>query len=132
MIGWNISITRQNSSFIRKMIPATAKTQRGKFIAAWYADCGGLEWIEKLIVEKKVKCLRKGFYPGLYTGKAKNVLPAIQDLPPYVEDKYKWIEDKETGKQTLCKDGYSFRKSEQAIASCNKEEWLRIEIWDLS
>ena len=132
MIGWNISITRQNSSFIRRMMPATVKAKRGIFIAAWNADCGGLEWIDKLIAEKKVICLKKGFYPELYTGKAKNVLSAIQKIPPFVKEKYEWLENKETEKQTLHKIGYDFGKSEQEIASCNKEEWLRIEIWDLS
>ena len=131
MLAWNISITRQNSSFIRRMIPATTKTERGKFIAAWYANCGGLEWIEKLIANKKVICLRKGFYPGLYTGKAKNILPTIQEIPPYVADKYEWIEDKATGKQIL-HSSKDFGKSEQEMDSCNNEEWLRIEIWDLS
>ena len=121
MIGWNISITRQNSSFIRRMLPATAITKKGNFIAAWYADCGGLEWIEKLIADKKVKCLRKGFYPGLYTGKAKNVLSAIQEMPPYVKDKYELIEGKETGKQTLF-SSKNFGKSELEIAVCNNEE----------
>ena len=42
------------------------------------------------------------------------------------------VVDKETGEQTLIKDGYNFGKSEQEIASCWNEEWLRIEIWDLS
>ena len=110
-MGWNISITRQNSSFIRRMIPATAKTQRGIFIAAWYAYSSGLKWIEKLIAEKKIICLKDGFYPGLYTGKAKNILPAIQEMPPFVKEKHKWIADEETGKQTLCNDGYDFGKS---------------------
>ena len=131
MIGWNISITKQNGSFIRRMMPATAKSQRGNFIAAWYSDCGGLEWIEKLIDEKKVICLKEGFYPGLYTGKTKNVLPAIQEIPPCVMNKYEWLEDEEEGKQTL-RTTCNFEKSEQEIASCNNEEWLRIEIWDLS
>jgi len=131
MIGWNISITRQDSFFLRRLFPTTAKTKLGIFIAAWYADCGGIKWIEKLIAEKKVICLEKGFYPGLYTGKAKNVLPSIQELPPCVMDKYEWIENKETGKQTLYTTP-NFGKSEREISSCNNEEWLRIEIWDLS
>ena len=131
MIGWNISITRQ-SFFIRRMLPTTVKTQSGIFVAAWNADCGGLIWIKQLLDEKKVICLQEGFYPGLYTGKAKNVLPAIQEIPPFVQEKYKWIEDEGNGKQILCRDGYDFGKSERAIASCNQEEWLHIKIWDLS
>ena len=131
MIGWNISITRQHH-FIRRMIPATAKTKKGKFIAAWYADVSGIEWLDKLIDDKKVVCLREGFYPSLYTGKAKDVLPTIQEIPPSVKEKHKWVENKEKGKQILCKNGYDFRKSEDEISSCKPNEWLRIEIWDLS
>jgi len=130
MIGWNIYITRQKP--VRRWLPATAKTKAGNCIASWSAHCSGLEWIEKLMDEKKVIRIRKGFYPGLYTGKAKDILAAIQQMPPYVKEKHKWIEDEQTGEQILCSDGYYFGKSEQEIVCCNKREWLHIEIWDMS
>jgi hypothetical protein len=131
MTGWNISITRQNSCFSR-MMPASKETKRGIFLAAWYADSSGLEWLDKLKESDKLLCLQEGFYPGLYTGKAKDVLPSIQEMPPCVREKYTWIKDEKTGEETLCRDGYHFGKSEGEISSCKPNEWLRIEIWDLS
>lgn len=112
-------------------MPATAKSKRGSFIAAWYAGCSGLRWLDKLVDEEKVIFLTKDMFPGIYSGKARDILPVIENMPPYVEDKYEWVEDKETGKQTLV-SSKNFGKSDKEIASCYNEEWLRIEIWDLS
>lgn len=128
MIGWNISVNRQKCF---KRLPARAKTSKGKWVASWSADVGGIEWLEKLVGHKNAICLRDGFYPGLFTAKAKYIFDIIQDMPPEVKKGINWVEDKEKG-WINPGDHYYFDKSEQEIASCNNEEWLIIEVWDLS
>ena len=128
MIGWNIFVNRQK--WFRRL-RARAKTPKGECVASWSADVGGIEWLEKLVENKNAICLRKGFYPGLYTVKAKYIFNIIQDMPPKVKKGINWVEDKEKGWVNLG-DCYYFGKSEREMALCNEEEWLIVEIWDLS
>ena len=94
----------------------------------WEAELGGLKWLDKLVEEKKVVCLQEGYYPSLYTAKAKHVFEVVLawDKPPLVTCWWDWISKGEY--RTV----YNYYKWEQEIALCSKEEWLRIEVWDLS
>jgi hypothetical protein len=128
MIGWSFDIYRQEQF---KSLPARAQTPKGERIASWSADIGGFEWLEKLVENKNAICLQEGFYPGLYTIKAKHIFCIIQNMPPHVKIGINWVKDEEKG-YINCGDLYYFWKLEKEIVLCREEEWLIVEICDLS
>jgi len=128
MTGWSFTIKKQSSK---------------KRIAFWGADIGGLDWFDKLVEEKKAICRLEGYYPSLYTVQAKYILPVLQEGPPEVKWGFKLVEEKQKGwrrwfswfypkKWTCGEKKYYISISQDEIATCDPDEWLSIEIWDLS
>ena len=131
MLGWWIAIRKPSSD---------------SAIAHWEANLGGLDWLNKLVEEKRATCQRKGDYPSLYTAKAKDILPILQEGPPHVMKHINWIElednaeaeDKEKviecgGKKWI--DGGKIPRikiSQDEMATCDQDELLTVEVWDLS
>jgi len=123
MIGWGFNIYKQKGD---NTMPASATSEQGECLAAWNAELGGLDWLEELVNQQKSICLQAGFYPGLYTAQAKNMLPLLLEEPPFVREGLDWTDKENPLRYPI------FNKSEQAIRATSPDEWLIIEVWDLS
>lgn len=123
MIGWWIVVSRQNP----QELDASANGKAAK-LANWEASAGGIEWIEKLIVEGKATKLCGGGYPNRYAAVARDVLPLITGGPP-----------SHTG-PTIFGDDYIMPGNwtgnatiyDAEIAACPPDQVLTIEAWDQS
>ena len=124
MTGWLISIYRKKS---RLSSPASAKSVRGERLAIWQSGVWGRKWIDELVESGKSIQLQGGGYPNLYTGRSKYILPRISD-PPDVNTS--WI----CGPDDLVGDGWEGGTviDATAIARCDPDEWLIIQVWDES
>ena len=116
MLGWGIVIEKQNSE---------------KRLANWDASLGGIDWLHKFVEEKRAICQQEGFYPGIYTAQAKDILPLLQGIPPFVIEGINWKEDKEKG-WVDCGKHYFMNISKDEVSTCDPDEWLCITVWDLS
>ncbi|MCL2649162.1 MAG: hypothetical protein FWD61_19540 [Phycisphaerales bacterium] len=113
---WGIDIKKQSS---------------GEVVAHWDADLGGIDWLEKLVEEKRAVCQQEGFYPSIYTAQAKDILPILQDMPPFVKEGRRWKEDGKNG-WVDCGKMYYFNVSKDEVATCVPDELLCITVWDSS
>jgi hypothetical protein len=75
MIGFGFHIFRQTGD---GTMPVSATSGQGIPVASWEAHVSGLDWLEELAGQRKALCLQEGFYPGIYTVQAKEVLPLLR------------------------------------------------------
>lgn len=103
MLGWQILITNQQDVVL----------------ASWKAGHGGLEWIDSLVEKGDAERISTDGFPTSYQLKAKRVLPFLRighqpDLPEKSQQQSNEV---------------TFNHS--AIATCDEEEALVFEAWDL-
>ena len=116
MLGWGIDIKKQSS---------------GNHVANWDTGLRGIDWLEKLVEEKRAVCEQTGFYPSVYTAQAKEILPILQEMPPFVMRGLKW----KRGMFGTWKDPEEFPYCsifQDEISTCDPDEILRITVWNLS
>jgi hypothetical protein len=125
MLGWCISVCRQNDTCIS---PATDSTPLGAQIATWQTGLGGLDWLNALVKVGKAVDLGGNGYPCRYTATAEHLIPQIIDAPPGA--RLMWsaapadvLTDKWEGKTVI---------DRAAAADCRFGEWLIVEAWDES
>jgi hypothetical protein len=124
MLGWHITLYK----LIDGSVPGKIDSPQGNKLAVWQSGLSGLDWINKLVKERKAIHLGGNGYPFSYTALAKNVLGILTTGIPDVNeiwghDPWDILTDAWLGKTTINKE---------EINSCQPEEWLFIEAWDES
>lgn len=124
MLGWMIIIAAQTLD----ERDASDTDRDAAELARWKTSVGGMQWLDKLVVEGKAKCPPSAGYPRRYFAKAGDVLPILADgIPdhhdtPILGDDYimpaNW------------KGDVTFRHDR--IAACPPDQVLTIDAWDLS
>ena len=125
MLGYHVSVYRQ--AFARST-PAREDSEYGPRLAVWqgYAVLG---WIDELADTADGVSLGGDGYPLRYTARASAVIPVVLAGPPGANEVWSFgptdIIDfsKWPGRTTV---------DQEAIASCDPDEWLLIEAWDES
>lgn len=125
MIGWNISIHRQNDGGDH---PASFNSLYGHSLAVWQTGLRGCEWLDDLVQRSRAVDLGGNGYPSRYTSKAKEIVPMLVPKPPFARDVWHYdpgdiLTEKWHGKTFM---------DHQGLAKCASEEWLLIEVWDES
>lgn len=125
MLGWNISVHRQNDAGAS---PATAESPMGTRLAVWQAGWRGLDWLNELAKAGKAVSLGGNGYPCKYTAPAKYLLPRIIEHPP--EEQTPWCFEE----NDILLDGWLGKTVVDlaAVAECGPDEWLLVEAWDES
>ena len=85
MLGWHISIYRQNDGGLN---PATFETEYGARLGVWQTGIGGLVWVDELVLNGNAIDLRGSGYPLRYTAKAEYLIPQLYKGPS--EAKERW------------------------------------------
>lgn len=124
MIGWYVVVATKARD--ERMNDADSKAA---ILASWEVSVGGLDWIDELVAQGRVTKLRGGGYPNLYSAKAGDVLPMLNDGPP-----------KESGGATIIGDDYvmpagwrgNLQMYRDRMAACPPDHVLSIEAWDQS
>ena len=110
MLGWSILIFRQIDG---RSNPATAKSHSGPQLATWLSGVDGTNWIDNLVEDGNAIYISGNGYPSLFTATAEYLIPNIK-LRPF---------EKHILKPKI---------DEVAIAECQPNEWLLVEVWDES
>ena len=125
MLGWNISVHRQNPVSTK---PGVAGAPQGTLVAVWQANARGLQWIDDLADEGKAISLGGSGYPYSYTAPAEVVLSRIIPKPPYENEIW------QAGQGDIVENRWAGRTmiDHTAAEACQPDEWLLIEAWDES
>jgi hypothetical protein len=113
MLGWGIFVSTLSKEENDR---ADTATIRASLLASWETT-GLLKWLDELVASGKAVQHSRGGYPNLYTAKAGDVLPLIED--GRIDDwKYAKIYMKQIHKDRM--------------SACRDEQVLTIEVWDQS
>lgn len=125
MLGWHISVFRQNND---GSAPASFGAAHGTRLAVWQAGLGGLDWISDLEKQEKAVFLGGNGYPLEYTARTMHLKPQLLEGPPLANATWKcdpgdillsgWV-----GKTAM---------DLPALEACRPNEWLIIRVWDES
>lgn len=125
-LGWHITVSRRKSEGLS---PAGFGEEHGSKLAVWQTGLGGLDWLDKLVDDGRAIYLgSNGGYPTEYSARAGDVIPQIQEGPPFARkvwarDEGDFVTSGWLGKTTLFPE---------IIENCRPEEWLIIRAWDES
>jgi hypothetical protein len=124
MIGWHINVFRTDS-FTHEVYDVSTDETR---IASWSTGMRGLDWLNELVKESKIKKLGGNGYPYRYSAKALEILPIFSfDLRTsnglLIVGNNNVLEAKER---------FSLKLDELKISKCKPDDHLLIEAWDQS
>lgn len=145
MLGWLISISRCGSRTLREargdaeamrslLVETTGSadvpesTDADQRIATWQAGLGGLDWLDPLVSGGRAVSTSRGGYPETYLIFCQDFIALLDkglphERPAWVTDPGDVVTDRWLGRTTV--DG-------DALAQCDRDEWLLVEAWDES
>lgn len=97
-------------------------------MAIWQTEIRGVHWLEELADAGNAIHLGGNGYPYRFTARASRLLPTVLEGPPYANSRWMYevgdIRGPDwEGRTTL---------DREAIARCDPNEWLIVEVWDES
>lgn len=125
MLGWNIAVYRQANWGAK---PASTDSPLGTRLVIWQTGFNGINWILKLVKEKKVIDLGGNGYPRSFTATTEEIIPQIKKGIP--DERNPWMLEK----NDIVLEGYEGQTvvNLTELAACSPNEWLLIEAWDES
>jgi len=125
MLGWHVSVYRQNPP---ECEPAKPDSAQGERLAVWQTGAYGIDWLDTLVKDGKAVLLMAGGYPRMYTAAASLLLPRVLSGPP--GERAHWA----MGPNDVVTERWEGRTNidSQSAAACSPSEWLIVEAWDES
>jgi hypothetical protein len=117
MLGYSFKVYRK-----------TTDNKASKRLVHWDATPSGLDWLNKLVEEGKAACFdNNGYYPNFYTLQFKELLPIIENKKPPFVNRGLIGNSPETWTMTD-----NFYTDVEDFLSCDADEYVSLEVWDLS
>ena len=126
MSGYHLSVYRQMTD---RGSPSEFKCVRSSKLAEWQADVFGLDWLFELAKQEDLGVSLGGDgYPFKFSARASVVIPYLKTSLP--DPSRGWS----VGEDDVLLPHWAGRTTidEDAIESCDPDEWLHIEAFDRS
>ncbi len=125
MLGWQVTLYRQNDPAVGA---ATFQTPVGTKLAFWGSGFSGFKWLDELVKDGKAVDLGGDGYPLKYTAPAKYIVPRILTKLPATGNPWPVIGENDK----IERWSGATELDSKAMAACDPEEWLIVELWDRS